>query len=621
MKLNKKNILFFICGFFSISNYVFALSEFEYKSNIEKNLTEQSNNIVEVMIPKTHFIIAINATVSIPKKKEMSTDLLSSASNKEEDDKLKAQTDSIFLNKINSYYSTQANKATEIENLEPKINKIEATLIADKSVEESKINLAKGILEKLLKSYSKNASLQVSSENIFTLPEVKTEPQLTTKEVISLVKDPVAILISTVLGIIGLFLINSKKLGVEKLKIEAMKASAEAKNSNGPQEVESHQTTKEVKAEEKTTHKSDNSQVDQSLILISIESKMNNLLEKRPSDLKAALNKLIKDESSQACEIMTVLSNKMNIDLLYKMTKLLGDEERASWKSKILSDLTHEKSLESLERANSLLSKIILDNESKVDVELNEILASINTETAINIIQSDKKYAPFFITYLEPLQVAKILNTVNAEDLSQILNFKNLSESTIDQKFYSDLKESINVENKKLAQEKNPFLDKLSLLIKDISPAKERPFFEAFANSGNGIMLKKITISHFPAELVPELPPSFLLRVFNKFNLVKRAEILSAQPEAMRNKLLLSFGESGKQRDMINIELETIKSNEIKMKQLERNKDSIWLEFISAARDVYKKLPEEPMEIEELRLKWVKALIAENSRGQVEKSA
>ena len=132
-----------------------------------------------------------------------------------------------------------------------------------------------------------------------------------------------AILISTVLGIIGLFLINSKKLGVEKLKIEAMKASAEAKNSNGPQEVESHQTTKEVKAEEKTTHKSDNSQVDQSLILISIESKMNNLLEKRPSDLKAALNKLIKDESSQACEIMTVLSNKMNIDLLYKMTKLL----------------------------------------------------------------------------------------------------------------------------------------------------------------------------------------------------------------------------------------------------------------------------------------------------------
>ncbi len=59
MKLNKKNILFFICGFFSISNYVFALSEFEYKSNIEKNLTEQSNNIVEVMIPKTHFIIAL----------------------------------------------------------------------------------------------------------------------------------------------------------------------------------------------------------------------------------------------------------------------------------------------------------------------------------------------------------------------------------------------------------------------------------------------------------------------------------------------------------------------------------------------------------------------------------
>lgn len=599
--------------------------DLSFKLQLEKNLIQESRNIVEAVIPKTHYYIALSVTLDAPpqnKNTTASTGELYKVYSEEELKNLAQKSDRIYLDKLGGWtYVAQATQG-QSENLTKQrtIQKIDATLVHDESLDAQKIEGIKKTLEFLYKSYTKKINLQLDKQKIYIEP-VKEVTQLSTKDWVQLLKEPITYFVIALMGLLGYLTTNSKRIKIEKEKVAVMSTSAQQQASQGAESAASAVKPTDVHDSERASHLNSAQMATQDQKVKELILKVENIYQTNMHDLKSLVKEFLAEESLQANCALTFLASSLNVETLKKLTSLLSLEERAKWKKNLISDFDVDKIGIAQQHLDKSISQFYLEECDSSDKELKEMLKLLSPRDAAQILKKNSKLSAFLFNNLSTIQLTRLVALLDSEALSGALKESILYSESDNRDVINALKVEIQELKSKNENVVNPFVEKSFDLIKDIPLMKEEAIFNAVAMTGQAEILTKMSVENLPVNLILDLPSSFLLAVLNKFKLEKRVEIILSRSGQDREKLLACYGATGKNREIIDLEIQTMGLNQIKMKSIDKNKDLFWTEFVRAVRSYYRSFAEEPTEIEEIRSKWVSDFITKNRGSDVSSRA
>ena len=105
------------------------------------------------------------------------------------------------------------------------------------------------------------------------------------------------------------------------------------------------------------------------------------------------------------------------------------------------------------------------------------------------------------------------------------------------------------------------------------------------------------------------LPPTFIKEVLQSYPMEKRIQLIASRPEQEANKLLNSFAEKETTaREMLDMELETFKSDVTKLGAARSGQEDIWKEFVTFCRHALDKQPQYRSEAHKLLKEWANGL-------------
>lgn len=592
-----------------------------FKLQLEKTLVQESRSIVEAVLPKTHYYIALSVTLEpLPQGKTAGNvgNELNKVFSEAELKALSQNSDRIYLDKLGGW--TQA--ASTVDNSQPKqrtIQKIDVTLGYDESLELKKVEGVKKTLEFLFKGYTKTVNLQLEKQQIYLEP-TKDVASLTLKDWVQLLKEPLTYLVIALMGLLGYITTNSKRLSVEKEKVAVMNASAQAASQstgnsepafkpNDPQSVE-----RPVFSGAAPTPAQDQKIKD-------LVSKVELICTTNLQDLKSLVKEFIAEESYSANCALTFLASSLNVETLKKLTALLNPAERTKWKKCLIADFDLDKVTVAQQHLGQSISQFYLEENDTSDKEVREMMKLLSPRDAAQILKKNSKLSAFLFNNLSTIQLTRVVALMDTDVLGTALKESMVYSGTDNRDIINSLKAELQEVKAKNDNVVNPFVEKSFELIKDVPIAKEEVIFSAIAMTGQEEILSKISIENLPGSLILELPLPFLMVTLNRFKLERRVEIILSRSDEEKNKLLLCYGETGKNREIIDLEIQTMSLNQIKMKTIAKNKEALWAEFVKGVRQYYRSLAEEPVEIEELRTKWVKDYIVKNRGSNVTSQA
>lgn len=591
-----------------------------FKLQLEKTLVQESRSIVEAVLPKTHYFIVLSVTLEpLPQGKTASNAAaeLTKVFSEAELKALAQNSDRIYLDKLGGYTIAAAPEAAQAK--QRTIQKIDVTLGYDESLELKKVEGVKKTLEFLYKGYTKSVNLQLEKQQIYVEAE-KEVASLTLKDWVQLLKEPLTYLVIALMGLLGYLSTNSKLLGVEKEKVAAMNASAQAP-AQGASAVESVVKSGDAQSLDRPAFSGTAPTPAQDQKIKELITKIEAICATNLQDLKSLVKEFIAEESLTANCALTFLAVSLNVETLKKVTALLNPEERTKWKKCLIADFDLDKITAAQLHLSKSISQFYLEENDNSDKEVREMMKVLSPRDAAQILKKNSKLSAFLFNNLSSIQLTRVVALLDADVLATALKDSMLYSESDNREVINSLKTELQDVKAKNDNVVNPFVEKSFDLIKDVPIAKEEAIFSAIATTGQEEILSKMSIENLPGSLILDLPMPFLLISLNRFKLERRVEIILSRSEEEKNKLLLCYGETGKNREIIDLEIQTVSLNQIKMKTIQKNKDVLWAEFVKGVRTYYRSLADEPVEIEEVRTKWVKDVIAKNRGTNVESKA
>jgi len=584
-----------------------------FKLQLEKNLVQESRSIVESVLPKTHYYIVLSVTLeSLPQAKAVPNigNELNKVFSEAELKALAQNSDRIYLDKLGGWTTAAASPEVVAQAKQRTIQKINVTLGYDETLELKKVEGVKKTLEILYKGYSKNVTLQLEKQQIFVAPE-KEVISLTLKDWVQLLKEPLTYLVIALMGLLGYLTTNSKFINVEKEKVAAMNASAQAATQNTGSSEAAFKPNDVPSAEKPVTSGAMPTPA-QDLKIKELVDKVENICATNLQDIKTLVKEFLAEESFSANCSLTFLASSLNVETLKKLTALLNPAERTKWKKCLFADFDLEKITVAHLHLSKSISQFYLEENDASDKEVREMMKQLSPRDAAQLLKKNAKLSAFLFNNLSTIQLTRLVALLDSDVLATALKDSMLYSEGDHRDVINTLKTELQDVKAKNDNVINPFLEKSFDLIKDVPLVKEEAIFSAIAMTGQEEILSKMAIENLPSSLILELPLPFLMISLNRFKLERRVEIILSRSEEDKNKLLLCYGETGKNREIIDLEIQTVALNQIKMRTITKNKDALWTEFVKGVRSYYRGLAEEPVEVEELRIKWVKDFIAKN---------
>ena len=114
----------------------------------------------------------------------------------------------------------------------------------------------------------------------------------------------------------------------------------------------------------------------------------------------------------------------------------------------------------------------------------------------------------------------------------------------------------------------------------------------------------------FPAQLIPLLGSDTVTDIMQIYPTDDKVNLLLSMDKLKADQLLDKFAPIGsKAREVLSIEFNSIESNDIRIRQLERNKEKYWKDFVKFTRDHLIANPEFNEEVRDLVTNWADELI------------
>ena len=512
-------------------------------------------------------------------------------------------------------------KAEEVS-LFDSISSIKADILLDKSIPEGKIELVKRITSDILKTNSIGTpEVKVEQVELVTPPPPPVPPAPPApwdlKKWILELKLPITLLlvsflVSFTFGVMALlYFATYKKLENRKLSVmeaqntreqAAFQAEMEKNNSENEKELDLGAAHADTGASIPGVTESD---------IEGAESGFNRLKTLLKDDPEKAISLmrqwLMASNERGPSEALAVLPQILSTDELMAIFNKISIDERKSWKKQLAKTVDQAGYKVGELFVSGQIVDSLLGNFAGVDESVIAKVIELSIAQCLDIATQDAELGGMLVNLLPAARLGSFFALMPKELINEVtVNSMKLQEEQM-RSLSEKLKSAIDeVRKKSGALVTNAFLEKAADLMKDLDPEKELTLLDALAKSGEYKTLQDSVRRFFPAELILKLPPKLLKACLDRLPLSQRADLICSRPEADGITLLDTIGKPGtKGRDIIDLEMNELKSDEVRKKRIEKAKTKIFGDFIVSVRALLKGSPAAAQQAEPVLEAWL----------------
>lgn len=295
---------------------------------------------------------------------------------------------------------------------------------------------------------------------------------------------------------------------------------------------------------------------------------------KNKNDAGAMIKKWLKLEPENYDSALVLLAQELKAEVLVEIFSTLSMDDRKDWKNVILKvGANINKALACQFIDEQILEDIIIPT-NLIDEQTKNLLYGVDPKTCAEIIQNTPDLGPLLFNTLVTKYIVKMIPYL-PEDMVSPLTLNSAKAEPDELKKQAD-KLKMKLQAYQDTGPDSPFRDKIIEILPYVSLENENHFFVAYAENASRARMMDLLRAFIPGSAIPKLPDNVLEKILPKVPKNNLLSVIAISEEETANRLLEMVAPGGsKKREMWDLDLQSVKDDEIKMARLNREKDDI----------------------------------------------
>lgn len=329
-----------------------------------------------------------------------------------------------------------------------------------------------------------------------------------------------------------------------------------------------------------------------------------------PEQSVLMLKRWINSRSDEYQLALHGVAQQIDQDKFIAIHERLNTLEREYWLGAIQDLLEPEQ----LEKANRLISREVVREMvagAKVnDYELLDILLNLDMEVAKKFVLTYGKDGGTLINLLTPQMAGRLLDQMDEDQVAHVVKQGLETQVPETEKELKAFKEKL--QEFQTNERVQPFNYKIIQMLPDVTPEKEEILYTFLAQNNRRNDIISAAKHNLPSCLIPKLPGHMMKYVMQNYPMEKKVPLLISVDDAWRENMIQSFAEEGSAaRDMIDMELDTVKADELQVQRIKRDQTEIWKNFVGFVRHSLKENSDYKQDIETMIRTWAEEICEE----------
>jgi len=583
------------------------------RAEMEEALRLRIQKSIEVTVPAKHFIM--NAFVDLipylpPRTDKIQDRKPADLGKKPEKGTLGAP----YLSKLGMDLpwlpeNTNALPIDTTPNIYDYIKKVRVSVILDKALQDSKSEVVEEVIRTIVGPLGKESpEVKVEKLELVTSPPpqppqppapVQEEPGWSFRKWLSEFKMPLGLLICTLI-LAGLVVGFGLRAFKEWIKVEEKRFGLQESHNawlKAHSEMERERVFNREKQEEKKQAKLEDLQESVKDLPAAYAGLMGivqfkRLLREQPDVCIKLAKSWLNSKLEIARESLKILSHGLSQGELTILFNELSPEDRTLWKGMITQRATEHDAVtaqQTMQQADMFISCEIVDSTVRPhfldDRGVKDLLLDLGLDEYVKLADKSKDYGPMLLALLPTDRLNDFYKALpSAKALDFASRSLSLSSEEIEKRspaFLVAIREFI----KGPKPPTFPFVEKAQLMLESASYDQEQQIFRSLAKSGNRKAFEISALKHIPSQSIWNMPEDFLKEYLNPFSTTEKAEVYVLLEENLQPRFLTLVAASVKMKEAMDFEIKQLKSDEIRMKRLEKERSERLTEFYYGIRE------------------------------------
>jgi hypothetical protein len=333
-------------------------------------------------------------------------------------------------------------------------------------------------------------------------------------------------------------------------------------------------------------------------------------MQEYPEDTTLMIKRWIGEvESNPRYElILRAIVQQLEDNEIKDLINSLNDNEKSKWKSHLDQFLTKDELIEANKTLSEEVVREIVSPNASEDPALTDMLINLKESQAIQFVNDHPSEAKVLFNLLSPVFSAKVLNKIDESLTARAIEDSMNYDPRFDQEGVARFKKRLTAFVKEHPD--RPFNQKIIEMLQSFDPAKENILYRYLAKEGKRSEIIMAGTKQFPAQLISQLSSEAITDIMQVYPTDEKVSLLLSLDKMKADQILEKFAPVGtKAREVLSIEFNSIESNELRSRQIERNRDKYWKDFVKFTRDHLNANTEFKVEIRDLVTNWADQLL------------
>lgn len=314
------------------------------------------------------------------------------------------------------------------------------------------------------------------------------------------------------------------------------------------------------------------------------------------------------DSNTRYQLILRAIVQQLEDNEIKGLINALNDNEKSKWKSHLDQFLNKDELIEANKTLSEEVVREIVSPNASEDPVLTDMLINLKESQAIQFVNDHPSEAKVLFNLLSPVFSAKVLNKIDESLTARAIEESMNYDPRFDQDGVARFKKRLTAFIKEHPD--RPFNQKIIEMLQSFDPAKENILYRYLAKEGKRSEIIMAGSKQFPAQLISQLSSEALTDIMQVYPTDEKVSLLLSLDKMKADQILEKFAPVGsKAREVLSIEFNSIESNEIRTRQIERNKEKYWKDFVKFTRDHLNANAEYKEEIRDLVTNWADQLM------------
>ncbi len=331
------------------------------------------------------------------------------------------------------------------------------------------------------------------------------------------------------------------------------------------------------------------------------------IINSQPERAAYMLKQWLYGDDKESNGILNFLPKVIPLNSLRSLLDLLSEEDRKKWNrvNKVDQGAINPKVLDRL--IAQRISNHMIEPEIGIPESTRQLLAGITPREGVLCIRNDVEVGALLALTMSSIQYTRILSLLDQETIKKIAVASGQMDNKKMRYMGVKIEKMLNEIRQKAKSQSSVFLEKAPELIRDLGVGKESAIFESIAGMGQKEFLVEVSEQFFPAELISDLPQHIIRQALDGLSLPAKAELIASQEELAE--LFLEAAGRGKLKEILQVEVDQIESDDTRKGMILRQKDKKLQNFVNNVRRLIKEEQSVLLEVQPIIKSWADQMI------------